>query len=111
MHQGAILQDRQNTLKLKQLNLAAGVVTRNQTLKQQSTAEQSSKYQWSREQIAKSKLDTRQIPTSLPDFDQYSKQILRNPPSPRVGDAFKYHKKIPTYSHPGPGWGDLGFNW
>ena len=37
-----------------------------------------SKYQWSREQITVRKLGTSQIPTSLPDFREYAKQILRN---------------------------------
>ena len=37
-----------------------------------------SKYQWSREQITVRKLGMSQIPTSLPDFREYAKQILRN---------------------------------
>ena len=90
----------------KQLNLAAGVVTRNQTVNQQSTAEQSSKYQYSREEIAKSKLGTRQISTSLPNLNQYAKQILRNPPSSRLGHATKTSHISPHW----PGVGGLGLN-
>ena len=54
-----------------------------------------SKYQWSREQITMKKLGMSQIPTSLPDFREYAKQIPHIAPHrPGVG-----------------GGGGRGFNW
>ena len=84
------------------------LLTRTET-KLQSTAEQSNKrHQRPCAEITVRKLNTSQIPTSLPHFDECAKQIPRNPPPPRANRAFKYHKN-PHIPPPWPGVGGSGF--
>lgn len=48
------------------------------------------------------KLGTNQFPTSLPAFDEYAKQNLRNPLSLQANHAFKYRKN-PRHTPSSPG--------